>query len=352
VLEPKPISAADAASPIPSPAKRGRAREGAAPSHDVILSLALPYREKLEIRRTVFDGGGGGPKVAVVAGIHGDELEGLYLCHRLAAVLEELVGREPAALRGRVEIYPALNPLGIDTIQRSVPVFDADLNRMFPGHREGLPPQRIADAVMRELAGAALVIDVHASNIFLREIPQVRINQQFAQALLPLAAETNVDLIWVHGAVTVLEATIAHSLNSRGVPCLVVEMGVGMRVTPELSEQLLVGILHLWQRLGVLDANLPLERPAHTAFVAGDHNVHYLNAETSGIFVPSAPHWIGLHRGQRLGVIVSPHAGEVLSEVRSPVDGVLFTLREYPIVYEGSLMARIMEADVPAGGSA
>jgi hypothetical protein len=28
--------------------------------------------------------------------------------------------------------------------------------------------------------------------------------------------------------------------------------------------------------------------------------------------------------------------------VCSPVDGVLFTLREYPAVYEGSLMARIM----------
>jgi len=25
------------------------------------------------------------------------------------------------------------------------------------------------------------------------------------------------------------------------------------------------------------------------------------------------------------------------------VDGVLFTLREYPLVYEGSLLARIME---------
>ena len=33
----------------------------------------------------------------------------------------------------------------------------------------------------------------------------------------------------------------------------------------------------------------------------------------------------------------------VLAEVRSPVNGVLFTLREYPLVYEGSLMARVME---------
>lgn len=316
---------------------------------DSILSLSLPYREKLEIRRTVFDGEAGGPKVAVVAGIHGDELEGLYLCHRLAKVLEDLAERHPRALRGRVEIYPALNPLGIDTIQRSVPVFDTDLNRVFPGHREGLPPQRVAEAVMRTLAGAALVIDVHASNIFLREIPQVRINQDFAETLVPMAQGMNVDLIWVHGAVTVLEATIAHSLNSRGVPCLVVEMGVGMRVTPELSDQLVIGVLHLWQRLGVISEDTPLEVPARTPFLAGDHNVYYLNAEKSGIFVPSVEHWIGVHRDQVLGVIVSPHHGAVLSEVRSPVDGVLFTLREYPIVYEGSLMARIMEAGVRDG---
>ena len=56
----------------------------------------------------------------------------------------------------------------------------------------------------------------------------------------------NLDLIWLHGAATVLEATIAHSLNSRGGPCLVVEMGVGMRITPEFCDQLITGILRVW----------------------------------------------------------------------------------------------------------
>jgi len=100
--------------------------------HDSILTLELPYREQLQLHRTVFHGGAG-PKVAVVAGIHGDELEGLYVCHRLAAWLEELALTQSDALRGRVELYPALNPLGIDTLQRFVPVFDTDLNRNFPG---------------------------------------------------------------------------------------------------------------------------------------------------------------------------------------------------------------------------
>jgi len=316
---------------------------------DAILTLQLPYRERLQVRRTVFDGGGT-PTVAVVAGIHGDELEGLYVCHRLAAWLESLVTRRPDALRGRVELYPALNPLGVDTLQRFVPVFDTDLNRNFPGHAAGLLPQRITEAVMRHLAGAALVLDIHASNVFLREIPQVRINEAFAEHLVPLARRMNIDIIWLHGALTVLEATIAHSLNARDTPCLVVEMGVGMRITPAFTDQLMTGILRAWRDLGVLDSDVPLDDLTHHPLIADDSNVHYLNAETSGLFVPEAEHWTSVTKGQRLGCIVSAHEGRVLSEVRSPVDGVLFTLREYPVVYEGSLMARIMA--VPAAEAA
>ena len=103
---------------------------------ETIFSLAMPYRETLDIRRTVYKGGNG-PRVAVTAGIHGDELEGLYVCHRLAAWLDELERSNPTALLGQVELYPALNPLGLDTLTRSVPVFDSDLNRSFPGSQQG-----------------------------------------------------------------------------------------------------------------------------------------------------------------------------------------------------------------------
>jgi hypothetical protein len=92
----------------------------------------------------------------------------------------------------------------------------------------------------------------------------------------------------------------------------------------------------------VLAPDLPLDAPTHTPLIADDTNVHYLNADTSGLFVPTIDHWMTVRRGDRLGHIISPHHGGPLAEVRSPVDGVLFTLREYPAVYEGSLMARIM----------
>ncbi len=308
---------------------------------ETFFTLQMPYCENLELRRTVFRFGEG-PRVAVTSGIHGDELEGLYVCHLLAAWLEQLHATSPASLRGTVELYPALNTLGIDTLTRSLPVFDTDLNRNFPGSPDGAIPHRIAHAIMGSLAGADLVIDIHASNIFLREIPQVRINQECADKLVPLARMMNLDLIWLHSAVTVLESTIAHSLNSNGVPCLVVEMGVGMRITPEYCEQLVTGILAVWQELGIIAPEVRLTPQLHHPLVADDSNVHYLNAQTSGLFVPSASHWTDVHKGELLGTIVSPHHGGILSQLRSPVDGILFTLREYPIVYEGSLVARIM----------
>ena len=41
-----------------------------------------------------------------------------------------------------------MNPLGLDTLQRLVPVYETNLNRNFSGHAQGPLPQRIAEAAM------------------------------------------------------------------------------------------------------------------------------------------------------------------------------------------------------------
>jgi len=116
-----------------------------------------------------------------------------------------------------------------------------------------------------------------------------------------------------------------------------------MRVTPDFTAQLVTGILHTWRSLGVLAADVELPPTEHTPLVADDGNVRYLNADTSGLFIPDIQHWTAVEKDQLLGHIVSPYRGERLSDVRSPARGILFTLREYPLVYEGSLMARVLD---------
>ena len=311
---------------------------------EIVTSVGLPIDEKLMIKknRIVPDGecSTGMKRISVVTGIHGDELEGQYVCYELQRRIE----LEKEKLSGIVDIYPAMNPLGIDSITRGIPAFDLDMNRLFPGNKDGNMTEYLAAGIMDDVQGSDCVVDIHASNIYLTEIPQIRINELHADKLVPLAEEANVDFIWVHGASTVLEATFAHSLNSIGTPVLVVEMGVGMRLTKEYGNQMVDGIFNLMKELGIWQGDVvKVKKP----MISRDpDDVSYLNATASGLFVPEVKHGARLSEGELIGRIVDPLCGKILDEVRAPQAGLLFTIRDYPIVDEGSLMGRILKEEI------
>lgn len=312
----------------------------------IVTSVALPIDEKLMIKKNRIVPYGKREddfdmkRISIVTGIHGDELEGQYVCYELQRRIEE----ERDKLDGIVDIYPAMNPLGIDSITRGIPAFDLDMNRLFPGNIDGNMTEYLAAGIMKDVAGSDCVVDIHASNIYLTEIPQIRINELHKEMLLPLARKANVDFIWVHGASTVLESTFAHSLNSIGTPVLVVEMGVGMRLTIEFGNQLVDGIFNLMKTLGIWKGEVGNVR---TPMISQNPNdVTYLNASASGLFVPEVSHGANLSKGDRIGKIVDPLCGRILDEVRAPRAGMLFTIRDYPIVDEGSLMGRILKEEV------
>ncbi len=309
---------------------------------ETIASVGLPVDEVLRIRKNRImpqQAADSMPRISIVTGIHGDELEGQYICYELQRRIRE----EKEHLKGIVDIYPAMNPLGIDSITRGIPAFDLDMNRLFPGNTSGNMTEYLAAEMIRDVQGSDCVLDIHASNIYLTEIPQIRINELHEETLVPLAKEANVDFIWVHGASTVLESTFAYSLNSIGTPVLVVEMGVGMRITRSYGDQLVDGIFNLMKKLNIWTGETAA--PRKPIISRNPDDVSYLNAKVSGIFIPSVEHWVELKKGDLIGKIVDPLAGTVLDEVTAPVDGSLFTIREYPVVGEGSLMGRLLRKE-------
>ncbi len=305
---------------------------------ETVFSIELPVGETYCIKRKRYlPNSGSSKRVSIVSGIHGDEIEGQYVCF----LLEQFLNQNQEAITGIIDIYPAVNSIGIDSIMRKVPPLEIDLNRVFPGSPDDVLPYRMADGLVQAIKGSEIAIDIHSSNIFLREIPQVRIAEENASMLVPLARELNIDFIWIHSAVTVLQSTLAHTLNSLGTKTLVAEMGVGMRITKEYGELLCAGIINLLEKNGFLstDTKPMLKHP----IISTDGAVHFLNANHAGIFVPTKEHNIFVKKDELIGEIVSAYKGEVCESVYSPCDGLLFTLREYPVVYEGSLLARIYE---------
>lgn len=305
-----------------------------------VASIALPLDERMVIRKNRLMPPNGEAqqlkRVCVVSGIHGDELDGQYICYELV----RRINSAPALLTGIVDVYPSLNPLGMDCISRGIPMFDLDLNRIFPGSDTGASAEYTAAMITEDIAGADLCIDIHSSNIFLRELAQVRISDEYAGRLLPYARLLNTDLVWVYHSATVLQATLAHSLNERGVPTLAVEMGVGMRVDTAAGDRLTDGIFALLHSLGVWS-----EKPGRLMepTLSTEHGVALVSATASGVFVPRSVFGQRVHKDEVLGEIVNPALGSVEQVVTASGTGLVFTLREYPVVYEGSLLARILE---------
>ena len=316
---------------------------------ETVVSVELPVDETLAILKKRFsaypsgeNGNGNGKsekRISIVTGIHGDELEGQFVCYEIQRRIRE----HPEYLEGIVDIYPALNPFGIDSVTRGIPAFDLDMNRIFPGSKTGDMNEYVAAEIIRDLESSSLCMDIHASNIYLTEVPQIRINELIEDVLMPYACLSNVDLVWVHGASTVLEATLAYSLNSRNVPTLVVEMGVGMRITQGYGKQLVDGIFRLMKELGIWSG--PVCEVRKPVISKNPDEVIFINAPKSGIFIKDKNHGTYLEQGEHIGSIVDPLNGELLCDITAPKRGWLFTIREYPVLDEGSLIARILNID-------
>lgn len=303
-----------------------------------VSSSALAVNEHLLIQKNRIENNTDkcSKRVCVVTGTHGDELEGQYVCAELIRELNENID----LLSGTVDVYPALNPLGIDTITRGIPNFDIDMNRNFPGSPKGTYAEVVAHDIITDIEGADICIDVHSSNIYLEEVPQIRMSVLTANTLMPYGKMLNIDFIWVHQAATVLESTLAHSLNTRGVKTLVVEMGVGMRITEKYCRQLLDGIFNMLKELGMWKGETKKVREPIVS--DDDNNVSFLNSPSGGIYVPMAAVNTEVAEGEIIGRVLDPFTGEIVEDVKSPVNGWLFTRREYPVVYGGSLLGRIL----------
>ena len=276
-------------------------------------------------------------RIAVVTGIFGDELQGQYVCYELIRRIKE----DFASLTGIVDIYPALNPLGMEARTREIPGPELEMNGLFPGSNSGVMGEYAAYCVFEDLRGADFCLDVHGSNMFLHEILQIRMNDDRVEELLPYARALNTDMIWIHPSNQVKRGSLAYELNQIGVKSFVTESSYAYKINQNYGNQLVDGIFALMKELGIWqgDAIVPRE-----PLVTNDAEMTYINSESSGIFIPDVEVSSFVRAGTRIGTVVDVITGSVEEEVTAPRDGVISAMREYPAIEEGSLLARIVGA--------
>ena len=109
---------------------------------------------------------GEGPTALLTGGNHGDEYEGPIALFDLALKLD------PAEVRGRVIIVPAMNYPAFLAGTRTSPIDKGNMNRSFPGKPDGTVTEKIADYFQRVLLPLAdIVLDFHSGGRTLDFLP-------------------------------------------------------------------------------------------------------------------------------------------------------------------------------------
>lgn len=282
------------------------------------------------------------PRLSIVAGVHGDELQGQYICYELIRRIKE----ERENLKGIVDVYPCVAPMALEIRKRNAPGA-LDMNAMFPGSHHGHTIEYMAAEVIEDLKGSDFCIDIHSSDIFIRELPQIRVPENAGKKVTELAQKSGIPVLWMNSnSSSVWEGSLAYSLRRKGIPNLVIESGIALKIDYEYCKKVIDGIFQMMKELEIFEGEVS---PTKKTVTVKKNDVEVIHCNTSGIFIPKIQIGSFVRENQVLGCIVRPILGAELEEVKSSCDGMIFSLREYPAVCEGELLARICKAERPAG---
>ncbi|MBU0551612.1 succinylglutamate desuccinylase/aspartoacylase family protein [Myxococcota bacterium] len=208
------------------------------------LSLVGDARgERIYIPLLVARGAHPGPTLGLTAAIHGNELNGLRVIHRL---FEEL---NPQDLRGDIIAAPIVNVPGF--LQSTRAFNDGqDLNRIMPGRPNGNSAEVYAYRfIERVLSRFDYLVDLHTASFG-------RINSLYVRADLDhpetsWMARAQHPQIILHN--TGSDGTLRSAAMDRGIPAITVEVGNPMRFQRELIRYGFVGVANILARLKMVD---------------------------------------------------------------------------------------------------
>lgn len=306
-----------------------------------LLCMTAPVRDGFDIPYHEIGPKSTHPAVALVAGLHGDELNGIFILSRLADFLNSVeAGKYPdLKLVKRVLIIPAVNVLGVNLRTRTWPFDKSDINRMFPGSTNGETTQRIAYAVLEATKRADFRVDIHTASTDFEEIPQVRLHGP-TDAERETARLFGLPAIMERSLSPVFTTTMMHSWKVWPGQSFVLRVGRGSAVQLDHCQRVFRAMVSFLGRIGVLEGvEIAVEDEEICCF--NKASAFRVYAEKAGTFVSDSQVGRWVRAGQELGYIYDSFSGNVIEKVVAPVGGLLTGIRRHPLLFEGDLILRV-----------
>lgn len=293
--------------------------------------LGLPIRVPVIIAKGTVEG----PVVGITAALHGNELNGIPLIHRL---LDEISVKK---LYGTLVAVPVANAPGFLMSQRGY-TDGTDLNRVMPGKTNGSSPQVYAyNLLHRIIRHFEYLLDLHTAS-------RGRVNSLYVRANLldsrtaRMARLQNPQII-VHN--TSPDGSLRGAAMQRGIPAITVEIGDPSRFQKRFVKSALIGVTNILSQLRMIpdETSTPELEPVVCT------RSFWIFAKSGGILsvVPEVNTWV--RSGELIATIHSVF-GDLEEEYFAPQDGVIVGKHVDPVCQSGNriLHLGVVEDTLPA----
>jgi len=293
---------------------------------EININIArLPSRTQIDTPIYVYRGLEDGPVLALTAGMHGDEINGMEIVRR---ILDHGHNR---VKRGTTVCMPVINVYGFLNYSREVPD-GKDINRSFPGSKFGSLAARVAHHITHDVIPFIdYGIDFHTGGAMRTNYPQVRCVMQ---------DKVNVGLAEAFHAPFTIDAPFRpHSLRQTAAKkekrVIVYEGGESIRFDQHAIQEGIDGTLRLMKHLKMIDSAPEPTEPNKIIWSSS-----WARASTAGLFQSAVKCGDLIHKNQLVGTLTDPF-GEFKAQIKSPSKGYVVGLNNNPVVNAGDALLHI-----------
>lgn len=264
-----------------------------------------------------------GPVLGFTAAVHGNELNGIKVIHRLMAELQDEINH----LHGTIIGVPVVNAYGAVNSSR---LFNngEDLNRIMPGKKNGNSSAQYVHRFLKDIIKPLdFLVDLHTASFG-------RVNSLYVRADMedPVAskmAHLQHPQIIVHNKGR--DGSLRGAAERLGIPAITVEVGDPQKFQRRLIRESLIGIHNILSHFGMLPGEVVMS--GHDPIVC--NKSYWIFTSRGGILDIFSELSHEVKKGDRIARLTNLF-GEPIEEYFAPANGVVVGKSTNPISQTGA----------------
>lgn len=285
---------------------------------------------KIEVPIFVERGKKEGPCLLLTAGIHGDEVNGVEIVRQ---IISKGLNKPDV---GTVICIPLVNVYGFLNQKREFPD-GRDLNRVFPGSKEGSLASRYAYLIMKEvIPNVDYCIDYHTGGAQRFNYSQLRIDGN---------DEKTLHLAKIFGSPYIMHAknrekSFRESMVKQGKKVLLFEGGKSLNLDKMVTKIGIQGAINIMHELGMKDFSTQVTRTSHENPPIIIKSAKWIRAKESGMYRSHVNVGQKVEKGTKLGSISDPFGNHEKS-FKNKQEGYVLNSNHSPLVNQGDALFHI-----------